>query len=212
MSQSTDADELTLALGLYRGDLLVDHNAREAEFDDWLQIARAGLRKQAGAIATRLAALRRDAGQVDQAISVLEKLLWIDPGNESAHRDLISIYLDSGRRSEALRQYQDCVAALARELDARPGAQILRLLSEIRGDGTVPGFAASEKLDPVGRDPNPVESPLPRRLAAILYADVASYSHLTGEDEDATHRILSRYLDLFDARAALCGALDDLSE
>ena len=36
---------------------------------------------------------------------------------------------------------------------------------------------------------------LPRRLAAILYADVAGYSRLTGEDEDATHRTLSEYLD-----------------
>ena len=26
---------------------------------------------------------------------------------------------------------------------------------------------------------------LPRKLAAILYADVAGYSRLTGEDEDA---------------------------
>jgi len=37
---------------------------------------------------------------------------------------------------------------------------------------------------------------LPRKLAAILYADVAGYSRLTGDDEDATHRALSEYLDL----------------
>jgi adenylate cyclase len=37
---------------------------------------------------------------------------------------------------------------------------------------------------------------LPRKLVAILYADVAGYSRLTGEDEDATHRILTEYLDL----------------
>jgi adenylate cyclase len=37
---------------------------------------------------------------------------------------------------------------------------------------------------------------LPRKLAAILYADVAGYSRLTGLDEDATHRTLSEYLDL----------------
>jgi adenylate cyclase len=36
---------------------------------------------------------------------------------------------------------------------------------------------------------------LPRKLAAILYADVADYSRLTGEDEDATHRRLSEYLN-----------------
>ena len=37
---------------------------------------------------------------------------------------------------------------------------------------------------------------LPRKLAAILYADVAGYSRLTGDDEDATHKALSQYLDL----------------
>lgn len=40
-----------------------------------------------------------------------------------------------------------------------------------------------------------MEERLPRKLAAILYADVAGYSRLTGEDEDATHRTLSEYLD-----------------
>ncbi|MDP6389447.1 MAG: adenylate/guanylate cyclase domain-containing protein [Alphaproteobacteria bacterium] len=38
---------------------------------------------------------------------------------------------------------------------------------------------------------------LERKLAAILYADVAGYSRLMGEDEDGTHRILSAYLDTF---------------
>ena len=37
---------------------------------------------------------------------------------------------------------------------------------------------------------------LPRKLAAVLYADVAEYSRLTGEDEDSTHRTLSEYLDV----------------
>jgi len=41
-----------------------------------------------------------------------------------------------------------------------------------------------------------VEDRLPRKLAVILYADVAGYSRLTGDDEDATHRALSKYLDL----------------
>jgi len=43
------------------------------------------------------------------------------------------------------------------------------------------------------------EERLPRKLAAILYADVAGYSRLTGEDEDSTHRVLSEYLDLISA-------------
>ncbi|MFC1681165.1 adenylate/guanylate cyclase domain-containing protein [Pseudomonadota bacterium] len=37
---------------------------------------------------------------------------------------------------------------------------------------------------------------MPRKLSAILYADVAGYSRLTGDNEDATHRSLRDHLDL----------------
>jgi adenylate cyclase len=47
-----------------------------------------------------------------------------------------------------------------------------------------------------------VDERLPRKLAAILYADVVGYSRLTGEDEDATHRRLAEYLDVISARVA----------
>ena len=41
-----------------------------------------------------------------------------------------------------------------------------------------------------------MEDRLPRKLAAILYADVAGYSRLMGEDEDQTHQAVLDYLDL----------------
>lgn len=47
-----------------------------------------------------------------------------------------------------------------------------------------------------------METRLPRKLAAVLYADVAGYSRLTGNDEDGTHRRLSEYLDLISAAVA----------
>lgn len=48
-------------------------------------------------------------------------------------------------------------------------------------------------------DPDPPNR-LPRKLAAILYADVAEYSRLTQQDEDVTHHQLNEYLDLFTTR------------
>jgi TolB-like protein/class 3 adenylate cyclase len=50
-----------------------------------------------------------------------------------------------------------------------------------------------------------VEDRLKRKLAAILYADVAGYSRLTGSDEDATHRTLAEYLDLIAATIGSAG-------
>ena len=43
------------------------------------------------------------------------------------------------------------------------------------------------------------EKALERKLAAIFYADVASYSRLTGDDEEGTHRRLSEYFDIIAA-------------
>jgi len=40
-----------------------------------------------------------------------------------------------------------------------------------------------------------MEERLPRKFAAILYADVTGYSRLTGDDEDATHRTLADNLN-----------------
>ncbi len=56
----------------------------------------------------------------------------------------------------------------------------------------------------VGRRPSAIAGQLPedladglqRKLAAIMYADIAGYSRLTGQDEDGTHRMLSAHLDL----------------
>ena len=50
----------------------------------------------------------------------------------------------------------------------------------------------------------PTNAPLPRKLTAVLYADVAGYSRLTAEDEEGTHRRLSSALDTI---AAMVSAL-----
>lgn len=42
-----------------------------------------------------------------------------------------------------------------------------------------------------------------RKLVAILYADVAGYSRLTGANEEGTHQLLSRYLDTMENLVSL---------
>ena len=54
-----------------------------------------------------------------------------------------------------------------------------------------------------------MENRLPRKLAAILYADVAGYSRLTGDDEDATHLLLREYLDFIAAAVGTAGVVED---
>ena len=199
LSGSDNEADMQQALELYRGDLLEGYQSSEAAYQDWLVVARGRMRKQACELAGRLAKLLSSEGRDQQAIDVLNRLLRIDQANESAHRELMRLHARAGRRSEALRQYQECVAALRRELDTGPGAETRQLLAELQIDRS-----EGSKHAP-GPEPAAIhddDQPLPRRLAAILYADVARYSHLTREDEDATHRTLRRYLDLITARVA----------
>ena len=65
-----------------------------------------------------------------------------------------------------------------------------RMIAEVTAvEAKDPAISTGDSEQPTDR--------LPRKLAAILYADVAEYSRLTHEDEDATHHKLNEYLDLF---------------
>jgi len=172
LARSDDLDDLHLALELYRGDLLEGYSARESEYQEWLEMARGRLRKQAIEVADRLAGLLREQGRNREAIEVLNHLLRIDMANESAHRDLMVLLARGGRRSDALRQYQDCAAALARELDAEPGAETRRVRDEIR-QGWSPSpegeLAATEEPSTLAASGSP--SAPSHRFATVFYAD-----------------------------------------
>lgn len=150
---SADIGELETALALYRGDLLEGYAAREADFQDWLEAARARLRDQASDIARRLADRLIEQGRDAEAAGQLKRLLEFDPANENAHRDMMRVLARNGRRSDALRQYQVCRQALAKELDVEPAPETRRLLEEIRL-GKLPGTAADAAPQAAGNPAN----------------------------------------------------------
>jgi Bacterial transcriptional activator domain len=76
----------------------------------WGELALEGLAK--------LLTQRRNAGQGEAAIQT--GLLALDPLQEPAHRALMRLYTRAWRRGAALRQYQQCVEILQRELGIEP--------------------------------------------------------------------------------------------
>jgi len=130
------------AAGLYRGDLLEGLRVKEPPFEEWLAAERERLRRMVVVALERLLALRRERGDVDGAVQAAERLLAIDPAREAVHRALIHLYLETGKRGAALRQYQQCVRALQRELGVRPEAETHRLWEQIAGERAAPGDAA----------------------------------------------------------------------
>ena len=150
LARSDDPADLQQALELYRGDLLEGYSTREPGYQDWLELVRNRLRKQARDAASQLAAKLCEQGRHKDAIDVLNRLLRLDPADESAHRELMGLLARSGRRTEALRQYQECVAALARALDTEPGVETKRLHAEIKAGQRGPSAGATPAATQIG--------------------------------------------------------------
>ncbi|HEY2994422.1 MAG TPA: BREX system ATP-binding domain-containing protein [Methylomirabilota bacterium] len=122
---------LEQAATLYRGDLLSGFAVDESPFEEWLLGERERLREVALEGLARLLAQQRRTGASEAAVQTALRLLTLDPLQEAVHRALMRLYADLGRRGTALRQYQQCVAVLGRELGIEPEPETKTLYQEI---------------------------------------------------------------------------------
>ena len=138
---------LARAAALYQGDFLDGFVIPEPPFEDWLVGQRERLRELALRSLAGLLACERAAGATDSAVLVALRLLEIDPLQEPVHRALMELYVETGRRGSALRQYQICVATLQREVRTEPEAETKALYHEIlRQRGQVGPEARSQPI------------------------------------------------------------------
>ncbi len=142
LAGEADSAALRRCLDLYQGEFLAGVEPREAEFSDWLLVARNHLRQTACEVATRLAEKLVSENRGTEAITALNDLLAVDPADENAHRQLMKIYAATGNRSRALRQYQRCKSALERELGTVPDAETRALCLELQQDSDQPTESA----------------------------------------------------------------------
>jgi DNA-binding SARP family transcriptional activator/GAF domain-containing protein len=103
------------AISLYAGDFLEDE-----PYSDWCAVEREYLREVFLTVLRRSARLFVGRGDVDAAVACYRRALLIDATLEDMHRGLMELLWRTGRRDEALRQYQVCRAILQRELGVAP--------------------------------------------------------------------------------------------
>src|SRR5215212_2462326 len=124
---SRDAGAYRVALDLYAGELLP-----QDPYERWAEERREGLRRTHLSLLLELAALYERRGEYDAAAEALQRALASEPAHEGAHAQLMRVYALSGRRGEALEQYERLREALKREDDTEPSAQSRVLYEEIR--------------------------------------------------------------------------------
>jgi len=129
---------LERATALYRGDLLEGLDVGDEAFERWLSAERERLRELAIEVLAKLFRRQYTGGAAEAAMQTARRLLALDPLQEIAHRALMRLLVQSGRREAALRQYAVFSSLLRRELHLEPDPETRRLYEDI-SSGRLPG-------------------------------------------------------------------------
>lgn len=141
-------ESLKKALALYRGDFLDGFSITEDRFDQWVLGERDRLHRAASRAHGYLVDTLVKRNAIDDAIGVAQQALRIDPVQESMHRTLMRLYMQSGDLAAALQQYDTCARSLKRELGVDPDAETRALqqqIAQLRSKRTAPQQEGSAK-------------------------------------------------------------------
>jgi len=130
--QASCLASLVEAVALYQADFMAGFVLRGApEFDTWQRFQAEDLRRSLAEILAQLIHYYQRHDAPATAIQYSQRWLESDPVNEAAHRELMQLYRQSGQRSEALRQYQNCTQILQQKLGAAPARETTALYEQI---------------------------------------------------------------------------------
>jgi adenylate cyclase len=190
---------LTDAVALVRGDFLSGFSLRDSfNFDDWQLFQAEVLHRELASALERLERWHSAQGEFELAVGYARRRLALDPLDEEAHGQLMRLYAWSGRRSAALRQYEECVAVLQDQLGVSPQEATSELYKAIKEDRAPPR--------PVGAQPPPVkerrreESASPPECLPDLPVQLPSFERPVFVAREGELEQLDGYLD-----AALAG-------
>lgn len=119
------------AIELWRGPLLDGlHVAGAAGFQEWLEIERHRLERTLVRALRAEAARLEAAGEPNQAIKLLDRLLGLDILDESAVQNAMRLEVRIGQRGAAMERLSRFRAVLKREMNLSPTAETLAIVGE----------------------------------------------------------------------------------
>lgn len=128
----SDIAVLQKAADRYSGELCAGFLSQVDGFDEWLSSERQRVRRAALKTMQTLTDHHLETGELSAAIGVALNLLTIDPLQEHVHRQVMTLYAQLGEKGSAVRQYELCREALARDLDSPPEPETVALFNAIR--------------------------------------------------------------------------------
>ena len=152
------AARLAQAVKLVRGPFLDDFSLPDCPaFDEWLFFQRERLQLQITTALEQLADFHERIGNGAETETYVRRLLELDPLREHAHRQLMRLLADAGKRSAALTQYETCRRLLADRLGVSPAPETILLAEQIRMLASAQNNTPNHNLPPsftrfIGRD------------------------------------------------------------
>lgn len=180
-----DVSQLRRGVALYRDDMLVGFT------DDWALRQRELHRRHFLNAMARLMHLAILQPDLPLAIVHAQGILDRDPLREDIHRELMRLFLLSGQRALALRQYEQCRDALRRELAIQPMRETVAVYQQIAegaighgADGAVPDAPAAPAAARPAHAPAAVPAAWPAGVANALDLLCNARHHLALADAD----------------------------
>ena len=122
------------ALELYRGDFLPGlYLSGAAPFEEWLEVERTRLRRQAARAARGAAEALMAGDDAPGAVEAARRAVSLAPDDEQAVRYLMALLDRLGDRAGALRVYEDFAARMRREFEVEPDTETRTLRKTVSG-------------------------------------------------------------------------------
>ncbi|MEM7797794.1 MAG: BTAD domain-containing putative transcriptional regulator [Chloroflexota bacterium] len=188
----TVQEEIEAALDLYSGDFLAGFSLRQAAgFESWMTTEKVRWQRRVVDGRVKLGAHFAATGQLVQGIKHIRQAISIDPLDEAARQQLMQFLAQSGKRSEALGEFEEMRTLLFEELGVDPSPESQSLFEAISAGEVrviprdpIPIHPAAKKVDPKPPQSLPaLDTPTPHNLPANLTPFVGRESELARIDD-----------------------------
>lgn len=175
-----DLERLRHAAQLYRGALLDGLPLTACPgFEEWLFFRRDFLEQQAIRTYQSLIEHLVQQNMLQEALSVAQRLISLEPLHERAYQQLLQIHAALGDRDGLRHHYRLCVEILARELGVEPSSETQALYHQLSLAAAVAPISTRPEA-PLGESQPPLELPFLGRERELALLQARLHQACTG--------------------------------